>query len=56
MQSIQLGGGWLQVARGEISVNGIALTAGDGVAITDEKQLQLATDKGAEILLFDLAE
>lgn len=53
---LQLGGGWLQVARGQISVNGVALAAGDGVAITDEKQLQLTTDQGAEILLFDLSE
>ena len=54
-QPLQLGHGWLQVARGDISVNGLALKAGDGVAISDEKQLQLATDAGAEVLLFDLA-
>ena len=54
-QPLKLGNGWLQVARGDVSVNGIALHAGDGVAISDEKQLQLATDAGAEVLLFDLA-
>ena len=54
-QPLQLGNGWLQVARGDISVNGLALKAGDGVAISDEKQLQLETDAGAEVLLFDLA-
>lgn len=52
---LPLGHGWLQVARGALSVNGVALTAGDGAAITDEKQVHLATDAGAEILLFDLA-
>ncbi len=54
-QPLKLGHGWLQVASGEIAVNGLELKAGDGVAISDEKQLQLATDAGAEVLLFDLA-
>lgn len=54
-QPLKLGHGWLQVAAGEIAVNGLALKAGDGAAISDEKQLQLATDAGAEVLLFDLA-
>ena len=44
---------WLQVARGEVEVGGEKLTAGDGAAISDEKQLRI-TGKDAEILLFDL--
>jgi redox-sensitive bicupin YhaK (pirin superfamily) len=44
--------GWLQVARGEIDVNGQALRAGDGAAIEQERS---ATIQGkGEVLLFDL--
>ncbi|MGZ4816167.1 MAG: pirin family protein [Terriglobales bacterium] len=51
-------GAWLQVARGSVNVNGRALTAGDGAAISDEAQLKItgtSGDKKAEVLLFDLA-
>ena len=47
---------WLQVARGEVSLNGKTLTAGDGAAVSDEGRLAIAAgDAGAEFLLFDLA-
>jgi redox-sensitive bicupin YhaK (pirin superfamily) len=46
---------WLQVARGDAVLNGTRLGAGDGAAITDETRLELGTEKGGEILLFDLA-
>jgi hypothetical protein len=46
---------WLQVARGDASLNGTALATGDGAAITGETRLELGTEKGGEILLFDLA-
>ena len=46
--------GWLQVASGEITVNGRALHAGDGVAISDEAHVEIAAVNDAEILLFDL--
>ncbi len=46
--------GWLQVARGSVTVNGIELTAGDGAAIEGEPALTIS-GKGAEVLLFDLA-
>lgn len=46
---------WLQVARGEANLNGYALKEGDGAAVSEEEQLSLSTDIGAEILLFDLA-
>ncbi|WP_213805653.1 pirin family protein [Granulicella sp. dw_53] len=48
------GYGWLQVARGSVTVQGHALKAGDGVAITAEKTLQISSDEGGEVLLFDL--
>ena len=46
---------WLQVVRGELSVNGAALTAGDGAAIDDELRLDLSAITDTEFLLFDLA-
>jgi quercetin 2,3-dioxygenase len=45
---------YVQVARGNITLNGKALGAGDGAAVSDEKSLQLTGVKDAEVLLFDL--
>ena len=45
---------WLQVARGNVEVNGQTLRAGDGAALEDELALTL-TGKDAEVLLFDLS-
>lgn len=47
--------GWVQVARGRITVNGHAMSAGDGVAASDERELVVRAEDDAEILLFDLA-
>lgn len=47
---------WLQVARGEAKLNDdTLLQAGDGVAASQTELLNISTDTGAEILLFDLA-
>jgi quercetin 2,3-dioxygenase len=46
---------WIQVARGEITVNGAVLDAGDGAAISDEEALTVTASAPAEVLLFDLA-
>jgi redox-sensitive bicupin YhaK (pirin superfamily) len=46
---------WIQVARGNLVVNGNALAAGDGAAISNESPLHIAAKIPAEILLFDLA-
>jgi redox-sensitive bicupin YhaK (pirin superfamily) len=46
---------WLQVARGDAVLNGRKLSAGDGAAITGEAGLELGTEGGGEVLLFDLA-
>lgn len=47
---------WVQVARGAVDLNGHALTAGDGAAITDETTITLSGQSDdAEILVFDLA-
>ncbi|WP_018275558.1 pirin family protein [Teredinibacter turnerae] len=45
---------WLQVASGELRVNGELAKAGDGLAIAGEAALALAAITEAEILLFDL--
>jgi redox-sensitive bicupin YhaK (pirin superfamily) len=46
---------WLQVARGAGTLNGVALQAGDGVAVSDEQTLELVAREPLEALLFDLA-
>jgi redox-sensitive bicupin YhaK (pirin superfamily) len=46
---------WLQVLRGNLSVSGKALAAGDGVAVTDENGVAVEAAEPSEILLFDLA-
>lgn len=44
--------GWLQVARGTVELNGVALKEGDGAAISEEASI--AIDGSGEVLLFDL--
>ncbi|HEB86246.1 MAG TPA: pirin family protein [Gammaproteobacteria bacterium] len=46
--------GWLQVAKGNVRLNEIALGEGDGVAMSDEREIILITGTEAEIILFDL--
>jgi redox-sensitive bicupin YhaK (pirin superfamily) len=46
---------WVQVARGEVEVNGSRLAAGDGAAILDQDSVELVSASGGEILVFDLA-
>lgn len=45
---------WVQVARGQVSVNGENLEAGDGAALTQEKSVVLSGRSESEALLFDL--
>jgi len=47
--------GWLQVVRGSVTLNGSALEAGDGAAMSDEPQLKICSNTDSEMLLFDLA-
>ena len=46
---------WLQVADGAVELNGERLSAGDGAAIRDERELNIAASSSAHILLFDMA-
>jgi len=45
---------WVHVARGSVVVNGKALKAGDGAAITEEPTVEIAAAPEGEVLLFDL--
>lgn len=52
---IQLGrGAWLQVAEGELNVNGHTLKNGDGLAAESISGLQIKSIRETEFLLFDL--
>jgi redox-sensitive bicupin YhaK (pirin superfamily) len=47
--------GWVQVVRGAVTVNGEAVSSGDGVAVMDEPGLAITSRaNGAEVLVFDL--
>ena len=46
---------WVQVARGEVNLNSISLTSGDGAAISNQAEITIKATQEAEILLFDLA-
>jgi redox-sensitive bicupin YhaK (pirin superfamily) len=48
---------WVQVARGELTVNGRALRAGDGAALSGEDEIAVegAGPSGGEALVFELA-
>jgi redox-sensitive bicupin YhaK (pirin superfamily) len=45
---------WLQVLRGSVHLNGVALGAGDGAAVWDEANMSVQADTPAEAMLFDL--
>ena len=47
--------GWLQVARGEVELDGQVLAAGDAAAIQGERTLGLMGRKDADLVLFDLS-
>jgi hypothetical protein len=49
---------WVQVARGEVVVNGETLREGDGAAIESEGETKVSVEgrgDGSEVLVFDLA-
>ena len=46
---------WIQIARGNVMVNGADLRDGDGASLSDEREIAIRADSAAEILLFDLA-
>ena len=46
---------WVHVARGVAEVNGVRMSAGDGVALSHEPRVELVGVDSAELLVFDLA-
>ena len=46
---------WVQVARGELDLNGTTLEIGDGAAVENEKDIRLTAREDSEALLFDMA-
>jgi hypothetical protein len=45
---------WLQMVRGRIELNGTALAAGDGAAVSRETALEIVAREPSHLLLFDL--
>jgi redox-sensitive bicupin YhaK (pirin superfamily) len=46
---------WLQILSGEFAVNGEAVQAGDGAAVSEENELRIEGRQTGEFLLFDMA-
>jgi redox-sensitive bicupin YhaK (pirin superfamily) len=46
--------GWLQIAEGEVELNGLPLKAGDGAAVSKETSVHLTGKSSAQVLFFDL--
>jgi len=46
---------WLQVLRGQVTLKGQPLVAGDGVGVIDEAAIELRASADSKLLLFDLA-
>lgn len=45
---------WIQVTHGKIEIEGQKLQAGDGVALSNIESLEMISQDGAKLLLFDL--
>lgn len=48
-------GVWIQVATGEIDLNGQSLHAGDGASVVSEQAIEVRARDASQVLLFDLA-
>jgi redox-sensitive bicupin YhaK (pirin superfamily) len=45
---------WVQAVRGSAEAAGTIMRAGDGLAVSDATELAMASEGGAELLVFDL--
>ena len=45
---------WVQVVKGEVSVNDQSLETSDAAAVWDEKRLAFSANQPTELLIFDL--
>jgi quercetin 2,3-dioxygenase len=48
------GNAWEQIVNGGCIVNGRELEGGDGAAITNESEIEIAANHGSEPLLFEV--
>ena len=46
---------YVHLVQGQLQVNGLVLSAGDALAISDERELHLQSGEQAKVLVFDLA-
>ncbi len=46
---------WVQVASGAVTLDGHALSAGDGASVSGERELAIEAKEPSELLVFDLA-
>jgi hypothetical protein len=45
---------WVQVAKGKVAVNDLALEEGDGAAMSQEAAVRIVAVEPSEVLVFDL--
>jgi quercetin 2,3-dioxygenase len=45
---------WLHIVQGEVTLDDVILTTGDGAGISDERSVSLTAREAAEVLLLDL--
>jgi redox-sensitive bicupin YhaK (pirin superfamily) len=45
---------WVHIAEGEVELNGVKLTGGDAVGVSEESVLKIAATKPSQVLVFDL--
>lgn len=46
---------YVHLVRGELTVNGIAMSGGDALMIADQTKLHVSQGRNAEVLVFDLS-
>ena len=47
--------GWVQVATGAVTLNGVRLEEGDGAAVSKEAKLDLRAEMPSDLIVFDLS-
>ena len=45
---------WIQVVKGNVTINGVKASTSDGLAIWDEQAISIHAYSDSEVLLFDL--
>ena len=45
---------WVQIAEGEVTLNGHPLKAGDGAALSSEENIELLGTRPSQVMIFDL--